>query len=87
MRSPEQGFETEKEKNIPDVDRALLAAYKSLLFNDSSDYEDALWKILQALDPEIAKKLEAHLADTDKESTKGVELLDELKKRVASKNK
>ncbi len=82
MKSPEMGSSPENEPKKPDVNRALLAAYKGLLFNDSSDYGNALWSVLKALDPEIAKKLEAHLEDTNMESTKGVELLDELEKRI-----
>jgi len=86
MKSPEMGSPLpEKEKNIPDVDRALLAAYEALLFNDDSDYEAGLWKVLESLDPEIAEKLESHLTDTDMESAKGVEILDELKKRISTK--
>ena len=82
MKSPEMGRVPENEPSMPNVNRALLAAYKGLLFNDSSDYGSALWDVLKALDPEIAKKLDNHLKNPDKESTIGVELLEELEKRI-----
>ena len=83
MKSPEMGGGSPEKKHVPDTNRALLAAYKALLFNDSSDYGSGLWEVLEALDPEIAKKLEAHLGDTNKESKKGVEILNELEKRIS----
>ena len=43
MKTPEQGFNPEKEKNNPNINLALFAAYESLYFNDNNDYESALW--------------------------------------------
>lgn len=37
---------------------ALKAAAQALYFDDSSDYKGALWKVVQALSPDLAKLLE-----------------------------
>lgn len=42
----------------PNVSLALHEAVAAIYFNDSSDYETALWGVVKHLDPKIAELLE-----------------------------
>ena len=47
-----------KKEVTPDVNRALHEAVAAIYLNDNSDYLPALWSVVRALDPKIAKLLE-----------------------------
>ena len=65
-------------ESIPDVNKALEAAVSAIYFDDSADYETALWKVIEALDPEILKKLDPESGDDDSHD----QAYNEVKKRV-----
>lgn len=44
---------------MADVDKALAAAVGAIYFNDSADYQTALWQVVKALDPEIYELLQS----------------------------
>lgn len=62
--------------------QALKAAVAAIYFNDSSDYESALWTVVRELCPQMAELLEAnpsgayHQADAFAEATYGVSVPD-----------
>ena len=74
MKSPEMGSNPEQ-KRPPNIDKALEAAVSAIYFDDSADYGTALWQVIDALDPELAKKLEEGSED-DRAA-----VYDEVKKR------
>ena len=57
---------------------ALKAAVAAIYFNDSSDYESALWTVVRELCPQMAELLEAnpggayHQADAFADAARGV---------------
>jgi len=48
----------EKEQKMPNVEEALREAVAALYFGDSSDYKSALFSVVRALNPEVAKRIE-----------------------------
>ena len=76
MNSPEMGPNPESEKKTPDINKALEAAVSAIYFDDSADYGTALWQVIKALDPELARRLEE---GSDDEQTA---VYDEVKRRV-----
>jgi len=76
MTSPETGPSPEQIEKSPNTNKALEAAVSAIYFDDSADYGTALWDVINALDPELAKKLDEG-SDEDKDA-----VYDEVKKRV-----
>ena len=74
MKSPEMGSNPEQKRPL-NIDKALEAAVSAIYFDDSADYGTALWQVIDALDPELAKKLEEGSKD-DRTA-----VYDEVKKR------
>jgi len=71
------GFEQfEQIKKLPDINKALEAAVGAIYFDDSSDYETALWSVINALDPELAKRMKSGHEDEQ------TAVYDEVKKRI-----
>lgn len=60
------------------IDRAVKAAGQALCFDDSTDFGMALWEVLEALAPEVADAVEAHLD--------GEDLLAEIAARIGMSN-
>lgn len=46
------------EKGKSPTETALAAAVEAIYFDDNSDYCTALWKVVQALSPQMAQLLE-----------------------------